>query len=122
MSEEQEPFVHRDGSTTPKTAPPVELSSHALANLINHMSYARSQNDYGDPRTKAARQEPYDQVIALLQLLSQPSLNSAVVALASLEPADASVVVDVATAVMAAGPTKRPKLIRALRVSLEIRL
>lgn len=120
MPEEQKPFVHRDGSTTPATDKPVVLSVGVLSNLVNHMSHARAQNALGDPRTRDARQAPYEQVIAILRLLKQPGLNSAVVALGTLEPADASVVVDVAVAVMEAGAAKRAKLIRALRVALEI--
>ncbi|MCX7366788.1 MAG: hypothetical protein NTV97_33930 [Alphaproteobacteria bacterium] len=121
MPEDQKPFVHQDGSTTPSIDKPATLSVGVLSNLINHMSHARAQNALGDQRTREARQAPYDQIIAILRLLKHPSLNSAVVALGTLEPADASVVVDVAMAVMEAGTAKRAKLIRALRVALEIR-
>ena len=121
MPEEQKPYVHQDGSTTPAAAPAVDLSPHALANLINHMTYARGQNALGDPRTRAARQEPYDQVIAILRLLRRPDVNSALVAIDHLDPVEASAVVDVATAMMALGAPQRPKLMRALRVALEIR-
>src|SRR5436189_281981 len=75
MPEEQQPFVHQDGSTSPAMPQLGWLTSHSLANLINLLDYRRTFARQGDPRTAAHRCEPYDQAIAILVMLRQPGFN-----------------------------------------------
>lgn len=113
MPEQQEPFTHEDGGTTPPAVTPTKLSPAWLANLSLRVAAA----PLAEP-IEEWRSQPYADILTLLEFMRQPAVNATTQAFVALEPAEAAIVTDVATALLAAGP-KRAKLIRALRDVLE---
>lgn len=109
MPEDQAPFAHQDGSVSPRRGAPSLrlLSSISLERQIRAITGAAAFEDAG-----------LDRATETLQLLREPGINAVVTAMASMPEADAAILGDVATALLAAD-RRRPRLILALRAALE---
>lgn len=118
MPEQQEPFIHQDGKTILRRPRPGELTSNALARLVNALGELRQREGQGDPRLANARREPLAFTIAILAMLREPNFNSAAIGFAALPPAEAALIGDLAATLLATG-TARPRLVQELRALLE---
>src|SRR5690348_6661613 len=130
MAEDQKPYITRDGklSTEGRTSADKLLAPHALKSQIGEL--AREQQMRGrlypgwiengrlneDNAIDQLRQ--LSRAIESLQLLQEPSINSAITAMKTLTPAEQAVVAAIAATLMDAG-TKRPKVLLALRTAAE---
>ena len=124
MPEEQTPFVHQDGTTTPSATTPVAelLQPGSLAALVGHLEadVANIRELYAPDELAGAEADlsRIQRTIHALQLLQEPRVNMTVGALKLLAPSMQALVSDVAIA-LATNTKGQQHLANALRKLIE---
>lgn len=128
MPEEQKPFIHQDGTTSPATPTPSAelLNTTALAKLVllleDDESIISSMDTVGlSDEMKIALSDELKtrrRAIETAQLLQESRVNTTVTALKALDPSMQALVSDVAIA-LATNPAGRQNLANALRKLIE---
>lgn len=124
MPEDQKPFVHQDGTTTPPATPPVAelLSKLSLAGQLHEL---RVRREYRQRLVELRRldgdadaERNLSRAIESIQLLQEPRVNMTVCALKALNPSMQALVSDVAIA-LATNAKNQQHLANALRKLIE---
>lgn len=130
MPEEQKPFITREGRLTglPSLTPAELLTPPCLATQLAELMRERDLRGRMYPGwissgrlddDKAIEQlKRLERAMQTLELLGKPAVNATASAVASLPPADAAILVDIASALLADAKS-RPRLILALGSVLE---
>ncbi len=124
MPEEQQPFLHEDGSMTPAEGATLEAFLRpsileALAKSLRVMASGCRRNAVGRLFELLSRQAMgLDAAATILDGLRVPVINATVTALVALPPDIQGIVSSAAAQLLEAGPS-RHRLVRELRAVLE---
>ncbi len=123
MTEPQTPFVHQDGSTTPPRSKPaldptLLGSSRKVLHAISLAIVGRERKVRGGNASLLLQARAVDRAAEGLELLAQPSINTVVATMTSLDPTMQALMADVVLALGNAGPG-RQNLAIALRKLIE---
>jgi len=121
MTEDQKPFIHQDGTSTPPGPTRVTELLHTsnLAKLVRLLADDEEIIQSLDNVALADELLWRRRAIDVVQLLQEPRVNTTVTALKALDPSMQALVSDVAIALVVASPGSRQTLANALRKLIE---